>query len=90
MPGWLSRMAISKARRSVWRLTAPAHLHVAAVPSGFLIVEGIVFDVADDLLALQPLDELRDGLSGEDGVFARVFEIPSVARLAHEVHARAQ
>ena len=69
---------------------ALAQLHVADVAAGLLVVEGVVLHVADDLLGLHALDELGDHLAGQDGVFALVFEVAAVARLARDVHAAAE
>ncbi len=64
-------------------------LHVQDVAPGFLVVEGVVLDVAHHLLGLQAFHELPDHGSGEDGILAGVLEIASVARLANQVYAAA-
>ena len=66
---------------------ARAHLHVADVAPGLLIVDGVVLEISDDLLALLALDHLGHHLAGEDRIFSEILEVPSVARLAHQVDA---
>jgi hypothetical protein len=68
---------------------AMVEMHVDGVAKGFLIVEGVVFDVADDLVGLDAAGEVADFGAGEEWVFAGVLEVAAVARLAHEVHASA-
>ncbi len=57
------------------------------VAAGLLVVEGVVLDVADHVLGLHALHELADHGSGEDGVFALVFEVAAVAGFAGDVDA---
>jgi len=48
-----------------------------------------VLDVAHDVVGLETLHEIAAESSGEDGVFAEVFEIAPVARLACDIDASA-
>ena len=57
--------------------------------AGFLVVEGVVLDVAHDLVGLDAAGELADHGSGENGIFAGVFEVAAVAGIAGEVDAAA-
>ncbi len=69
---------------------APPEFHIADAAAGLLVVEGVVLDVADDLVGLQALDELGHHFAGEDGIFSLVLEVAAVARFAGDVHAAAQ
>ena len=60
------------------------------VPAGFLIVDGVMLDVANDVLCLLALHEIADHGSGEQRIFAGVLEGPAVPRFAREVHAAAE
>ena len=55
--------------------------------SGFLIVEGVVLDVAHDFVGLDAAGEFADHGSGEDRIFACVFEVAAVAGVAREIDA---
>ena len=63
---------------------------VDAVARGFLVVEGVMLDVADDVLGLGALNEPRHQVSGQDGVLAEVLEGAPIARFAGDVHAAAE
>ncbi len=65
-------------------------VHVHGIASALLIVQGIVLDVADDVLVLGTFDDLSDNFSGEDGVFAHVLEGAAIAGFAGDVHSAAQ
>ena len=60
------------------------------VAAGFLVVHGVVLDVADDVLGLLALHQIADDGSGEERIFAGVFEGAAVARLAGEVDSAAE
>src|ERR1017187_10498601 len=51
------------------------------------VIEGVVLNVAHDVVGLDAAGELADHDAGEDGVFAGVLEVAAVAGLADEVHA---
>ncbi len=53
--------------------------------AGLLVVEGVVLDVAHDLVLLDAENEVADGGSGEHGVFAGVLEEAAVAGVAGEI-----
>ena len=63
---------------------------VDRVAAALLIVEGVMLDVADDVLRLQALHDRSDHLSGQNGIFAEIFEGAAVARFAGEVDAAAE
>ena len=63
---------------------------VDRVAPALLVVEGVVFDVANDVLRLRPLNELRHQRPSQDGVFAQVLERAAVARLARDVYTAAE
>ena len=66
-------------------------LDVDDVAAGLLVVERVVLDVADDALSLQaPSSAAPTILPGQDRIFAVVFEVAAVARLAGQVHAAAE
>ena len=67
---------------------APGDDGVDEVTAGFLVVHGVVLDVANDVLRLLALHEIADDGSGEERIFAGVFEGAAVAGLAGEVDCR--
>ena len=56
-------------------------------PPGFLRVERVVLDRRDDAARLHAADGVSAQRAGQQRIFAQVFEIAAVARLAHQVHA---
>ena len=64
-------------------------LDVSDIAAGLLVVEGVMFHVGDDLLFLQTLDKPGEHLAGQDRVLSLVFEVASVAGLAHEIDSAA-
>ncbi len=68
---------------------ALVHHHVDDVASGLLIVEGVMFDVAHNVLGLHSACKLSDDVAGQDRVFAGILEVATVPRLARKVHAAA-
>ncbi len=68
---------------------ALADNYVHFIAPALLIVEGVMFNIADDVLSLLAFDSVADQCSGEDWVFAHVFEGSAVARIAGDVHAAA-
>ena len=67
-----------------------AHLHIDERASAFLIVHGVVFEVADDVLLLERLHLGARHRAGQDRIFAVILEVAAVARLAHQVGRSAQ
>ncbi len=67
-----------------------AHLHIDERASAFLIVHGVVFEVADDVLLLERLHLGARHRAGQDRIFAVILEVAAVARLAGEVDTAAE
>src|SRR6266576_2253507 len=65
-------------------------VHVYGVTSTFLVVQGIVLDVADDVLVLRALDDLSNDFASQDRVLAHVLERTAIAGFAGDVHASPQ
>ncbi len=63
--------------------------HVDLGAAGLLVVEGVVLDIAHDVLGEDALFKRSAHGSGEDGVFACVLEVAAVAGLAGNVDAAA-
>ena len=66
------------------------NVDIDGVAPALLIVEGIVFYVADNVLRLFSLHHLADHLPRQDGIFAHIFEGASIARLTGQIYAPAQ
>ena len=64
--------------------------YVDRVASAILIIERVMFDVADDMLRLQPLHDRPHHLSGKHRILAQIFKRPSVARFAGKVSSAAE
>src|SRR5271157_252119 len=60
------------------------------IAATLLIIYGVMLDVADDVLRLLALDAIADQGSGQNRIFAHVFEGAAVARLAGYVRAAAE
>src|SRR5438477_6027647 len=69
---------------------ALADADVDCVAPALLVVECVVFDVADDELRLGAFDQFRHQGSGQDRVFAEVLEGAPVARFSGEIRAAAE
>ena len=65
------------------------HVDVDDGAAGLLVVEGVVLDVAHDVVGLDAHDDVADGGAGEDGIFAGVLKEAAVAWVAGEVDAAA-
>jgi len=78
--------AISKARRSVSRMERLSMLRRLRA-AAFLVVDGVVLEVADDVLGLHAFDEVANEGSGEQRVIALVLEGAAIAWLARQVDA---
>ncbi len=69
-------------------LLANAHVHRGA--PCLLVVQGKVLDGGHHVLAFDAADRFADHGAGQQRVFAGVFEVAAVARLAHQVGAAGQ
>ena len=65
-------------------------MHVDGVATALLVVDGVMFDISDDVLRLFALHQLADHGASKDGVFAHIFEVAAVAQLAGKVHSATQ
>ena len=59
------------------------------IAAGFLVIEGVVLDIAHDVFGLNTLHQIADHAACQQRIFSGVFEIASVARLAGDVDAAA-
>ena len=60
------------------------------VPLGLLVIEGIVLDGGDHVLALGAADRLPVQGPGQQRILPQIFEVATVARLPRQVHPAAQ
>ena len=61
--------------------------HVDDIPAGFLIVDGVMLEVANDVLGLFAFHQIADHGPGEQRIFAGIFEGAAVAGFAGEIYA---
>ena len=80
----LKRQQVSLARRPL------VDIHIDRVAAALLIVQGIMLDVADDMLSLQTFHDRRNQLSSQYGIFAQIFEGAAIAGFAGEIGAPAE
>src|SRR5208337_42307 len=64
--------------------------HIYLVAAAFLVVDGVVLDIANDVLGLFAFDTVADERASEDRILAHVFEGSAVARIAGNVNATAE
>ena len=83
-------MPISNASRSVSRIERLSIFTLTALRPLFLVVQRVMLDISDNVLVLRALDQTTDQRAGENGVFAEIFEVAAIARLAREVNAAAK
>ena len=97
--------AVIRAHHSVWVALLDANLkgeqvalprrpfvdiHIDPTASALLVIERIVFDVADDVLRLNSGDQPGHYGPCQHGVFAQILKRPPVARFARNIHAAAE
>ena len=63
---------------------------VNEIAAGLLVVDGVMLDVAEDVLRLETFEQITDHGSGENGIFAEIFEGAAIARFACKVGASAE
>ncbi len=63
---------------------------VYGVAAALLVVDGIVLQIADDVLGLHALDKVANQRAGLQRIFALVFEGTAVTRLTRKVDASAE
>src|SRR5579871_625893 len=63
---------------------------IDGVAPSFLIVHGVVLEIADDMLRLDTIYEVADESSGQKRIFPLVLKGTAVAGLARKIHATTQ
>src|SRR5262249_19480279 len=62
------------------------NVHVDGIAAALLIVQGVMFDVADHVLVLRALDQSADEFSGKNWVFTEIFKVAAVSRFTRDVN----
>ena len=89
-PGAALLHAGFKSRQVDFMQCPVAQRHIHPMAPRFLVVQRIMLDTGRYAVALKPLNIRHSHPRSQQGVFAHVFEIPSVQRRPVNIHARPQ